>query len=224
MEAAKPIKSQEEIEKNEREEEIRKKEKFLLEKHLEGRKFDEEKIKKWSNSILEEMDEFLSTKYPSFGFGLFLFVSEPISYSANRQSVYIPKTDSSLTEVYKSNNIKASFRVFITKLKNEKFDVEKVNLDHLLKVNKIFNDSFEGRSFSDNKIDFYLENAINDINTYLLKFDELGHSFHQGFVFNNNENKFHFYYKFGKMRFFPYCASFSNESLLAHLFLFFVSN
>ena len=56
MEAAKPIKSQEEIEKNEREEEIRKKEKFLLEKHLEGRKFDEEKIKKWSNSILEEMN------------------------------------------------------------------------------------------------------------------------------------------------------------------------
>ena len=224
MEAAKPVKSQEEIEKSEREEVIRKKEKDLLEKHLEGRKFDEEKIKKWSNSILEEMEEFLSIKYPNFGFGLFLFVSEPISYRVYRRSIYVPKTDSSVTEVYKSNNIKASFRVFITKLKNQKFDIEKVNLDHLLKVNKIFNDSFEGRSFSDEKLDFYLENAIKDINTYLLKFDELGHSFNQGFAFNNAENKFHFYYKIGKMRFFPYCASYANESLLAHLFLFYVSN
>ena len=43
-----PVKSQNKIEKDEREEEIRKKEINILEKHLERRKYDEEKIKKWS--------------------------------------------------------------------------------------------------------------------------------------------------------------------------------
>ena len=223
MEAALPIKSKEEIEKEKREEEIKKKAKFLLEKHFEGRKYEEDKIKKWSNSILEDMNDFLTLNYPSFGFGIFLFVSEPISYYAKRQSVFAPKTDSSICEIYKAKYLRASLRVSITKLKNQKFDVENINLDHLLKVNQIYNDSFERRCY-DKNVEKYLENAVNDINTYLLKFDELGHSFHQGFVFKNNTNKISFFYKFGKMRFFPYCSSYANDSLLAHLFLFFVSN
>ena len=54
MEPAFPAKSKEESEKEEREKNIRKTEINLLEKHLEGRKFDEEKIKKRSNSILDQ--------------------------------------------------------------------------------------------------------------------------------------------------------------------------
>ena len=227
MEAASPVKvkSKDELEKEEREKEIGRKEKDLLEKYFDGRKYEEEKIKKWSNSILEEMSEFLSTKYPSFGSGCFLFVTEPsVNYSANRQSIYVQKTDSSVTEIYKSNTLRASLRVYITKLKNQKFDVENFNIDYLLKANKIFSDSFEGRAFSDKNLDKYIENAVTDINTYLLKFDELGHSFHQGFVFKNNSEKMQFFYKFGKMKYFPYCSSYSNDNLVAHLFLFFVSN
>ena len=225
MEAASPVKTKEEIEKEEREKEISKKEKDLLEKFYEGRKFEEEKIKKWSNSILEEMSEFLNEKYPSFGYGIFLFVTEPsVSYSASRQSIYVPKTDSSTTEIYKSNCIRASIRVYITKLKEKKFDVENINIEHLLKANQIFSDSFEGRAFSDKNLDKYVENAVNDINSYLLKFDELGHSFHQGFALKTNTEKVKFFYKFGKMKFFPYCSSYSNDNLLVHLFLFFVSN
>ena len=48
MEAPSPAKN----EKEEREREIGNKEKDLLEKYFEGRKYEEEKIKKWSNSIL----------------------------------------------------------------------------------------------------------------------------------------------------------------------------
>ena len=223
MEAA-PIKNKEEIEKGKREEEIKKKIKITLEKYFEGRKYEEDKIKKWSNAILEEMNDFLTSNYQSFGFGIFLFVTEPkTSYYADKRSIFVPKNDSNLCEIYKTNYIRASLRVYITKLKNQKFDVENLNLDHLLKVNKIFNDSFEGRSYEKN-VEKYLENAVSDINTYLLKFEELGHSFHQGYVFKNNTNKISFFYKFGKMRFFPYCSSYANDSLIAHLFLFFVSN
>ena len=225
MEAATPVKTIEETEKDKREKEIREKEKFLLEKYFEGRKYDDEKIKKWSNFVLEEMNEFLNSKYPLFGSGIFLFVSKaPISYCVDRQSIFVGKTDSSITEVFKNDNFKISLRVYITKLKKQKFNVENVQFEHIMKINKIFNDTFEGRSFSDNKLDKYLENAVNDINSYLLKFDELGHSFHQGFVFKNNTENINFYYKFGNMRFFPYCCSYANDSLLAHLFLFIVSN
>ena len=197
MYAPVPVKTKEQIEKEERENEIRIKEKNILEKYFEGRKYDEEKVKKWSNSILEEMSEFLSTKYPSFGFGIFLFVTEPsVNYSTYWQSICFPKNDSSVAEIYKSNDLRASLRVYITKLKSQKFDVENINIEHLLKVNQIFSDSFEGRAFSDNKLDKYIKTAINDINSYLLKFDDLGHSFHQGFVFKNNSEKTQFFYKF----------------------------
>ncbi len=42
-------------------------------------------------------------------------------------------------------------------------------------MNQIFNDSLEGKAFSDKKLDLYLENAVNDINSYLINFDDLGH-------------------------------------------------
>ncbi len=60
-----------------------------------------------------------------------------ISYYATKRAIIAPKTDSGITEIYKTNYIIASLRVYITKLKNQKFEVENISLDHLLKVNKI---------------------------------------------------------------------------------------
>ena len=70
----------------------------------------------------------------------------------------------SITEVFQPNYIKSSFIVFLTKLKNQKFNFENASLEHPLKVNQIFNDSFEYIAFSDKKSDLYLEIVANDIN------------------------------------------------------------
>ena len=69
-----PIHSKKEKKINEKE--IRKMEKILLEKHFEGRKYEEDKIKKWSDTIIEEMNEYLLTNYSSYGFSIFLFVED----------------------------------------------------------------------------------------------------------------------------------------------------
>ena len=99
---------------------------------------------------------------------------------------------------------------------------ENINIDYLLKINKIFNETLESKSFIDKKINSYLENAVNEINSYLIKFDDIGSSFQQGFLFKSKTKIIHFYYKFTNMKFIPYYASYANDSILAHLFLYFV--
>ena len=215
-----PIQSKNEKKINEKE--IRKMEKILLEKHFEGRKYTEDKIKKWSDNIIEEMNEYLLTNYSSYGFSIFLFVGGPISYYTSRQAIFDPNNDSSMTEKYETIYLNATLRVFIIKIRNLKCDFENINIDYLLKINKIFNETLESKSFIDKKINSYLENAVNEINSYLIKFDDIGSSFQQGFLFKSKTKNIHFYYKFTNMKFIPYYASYANDSILAHLFLFFV--
>ena len=45
--------------------------KDILEKHLDGRKLVMEKIEKWSETIINEIEDILKKKYREFGFGIF---------------------------------------------------------------------------------------------------------------------------------------------------------
>ena len=46
----------------------------LLDKYLDGREFILEKIEKWQNLILDELQEYLIKKYPKSKFILFCFI------------------------------------------------------------------------------------------------------------------------------------------------------
>ena len=45
--------------------------KNIQEKHLEGRKFDTQKIKKWAENIINDIEISLKKKYPEYGYGIF---------------------------------------------------------------------------------------------------------------------------------------------------------
>ena len=50
--------------------------KDILEKHLDGRKLDMEKIEKWGETIINDIENILKKKYPDFGFGIFFYISD----------------------------------------------------------------------------------------------------------------------------------------------------
>ena len=206
-----------------REKEISDLAKMLLKKNLDGRRFYEERIKNWSQAILDEMWNYLLEKYPKFGFGILVFIAEDHEYFTAGQAIFNRDLDSKIIEKYQSQNMSAILVVFFVKKRKRNIEILYIDPEHFFNINRIFAVSLEKREWSE-KYEKYLVNAVNDINTYLIKDISLGKSFLQGFVFRNNYVRMHANFKFGNVEFLPYITSYSNDAVIAYLFSFFINN
>ena len=206
-----------------REREISDLAKMLLKKNLDGRRFYEERIKNWSQAILDEMWNYLLEKYPKFGFGILVFIAEDHEYFTAGQAIFNRDLDSKIIEKYQSQNMSAILVVFFVKKRKRNIEILYIDPEHFFNINRIFAVSLEKREWSE-KYEKYLVNAVNDINTYLIKDISLGKSFLQGFVFRNNYVRMHANFKFGNVEFLPYITSYSNDAVIAYLFSFFLNN
>ena len=206
-----------------REKEISDLAKMLLKKNLDGRRFYEERIKNWSQAILDEMWNYLLEKYPKFGFGILVFIAEDHEYFTAGQAIFNRDLDSKIIEKYQSQNMSAILVVFFVKKRKRNIEILYIDPEHFFNINRIFAVSLEEREWSE-KYEKYLVNAVNDINTYLIKDISLGKSFLQGFVFRNNYVRMHANFKFGNVEFLPYITSYSNDAVIAYLFSFFLNN
>ena len=206
-----------------REKEISDLAKMLLKKNLDGRRFYEERIKNWSQAILDEMWTYLLEKYPKFGFGILVFIAEDHEYFTAGQAIFNRDLDSKIIEKYQSQNMSAILVVFFVKKRKRNIEILYIDPEHFFNINRIFAVSLEKREWSE-KYEKYLVNAVNDINTYLIKDISLGKSFLQGFVFRNNYVRMHANFKFGNVEFLPYITSYSNDAVIAYLFSFFLNN
>ena len=206
-----------------REKEISDLAKMLLKKNLDGRRFYEERIKNWSQAILDEMWNYLLEKYPKFGFGILVFIAEDHEYFTAGQAIFNRDLDSKIIEKYQSQNMSAILVVFFVKKRKRNIEILYIDPEHFFNINRIFAVSLEKREWSE-KYEKYLVNAVNDINTYLIKDISLGKSFLQGFVFRNNYVRMHANFKFGNVEFLPYITSYSNDAVIAYLFSFFLNN
>jgi hypothetical protein len=206
-----------------REKEISDLAKMLLKKNLDGRRFFEERIKNWSQAILDEMWNYLLEKYPKYGFGILVFIAEDHEYFTAGQAIFNRELDSKIIEKYQSQNMSAIIVVFFVKKRKRNIEILYIDPEHFFNINRLFAVSLEKREWSE-KYEKYLVNAVNDINSYLIKDISLGKSFLQGFVFKNNYVRMHANFKFGNVEFLPYITSYSNDQIIAYLFIFFVNN
>ena len=206
-----------------REKEISDLAKMLLKKNLDGRRFYEERIKNWSQAILDEMWNYLLEKYPKYGFGILVFIAEDHEYFTAGQAIFNRELDSKIIEKYQSQNMSAIIVVFFVKKRKRNIEILYIDPEHFFNINRLFAVSLEKREWSE-KYEKYLVNAVNDINSYLIKDISLGKSFLQGFVFKNNYVRMHANFKFGNVEFLPYITSYSNDAVIAYLFSFFLNN
>jgi len=197
--------------------------KMLLKKNLDGRRFYEERIKNWSQAILDEMWNYLLEKYPKYGFGILVFIAEEHDFFTAGQAIFNRDLDSKIIEKYQSQNMTAILVVFFVKKRKRNIEILYIDPEHFFNINRLFAVSLEKREWSE-KYEKYLVNAVNDINTYLIKDISLGKSFLQGFVFKNNYVRMHANFKFGNVEFLPYITSYSNDVAIAYLFSFFLNN
>ena len=220
---AKEEKPQEILNKEQREKEISDLAKMLLKKNFEGRRFVEEKIKKWSQSVLDEMWNYLTEKYPRYGFGILLFLTEELDFYTAGQAIFNRELDTKIVEVYKNQSMSAVIVIFFVKKRKRDIEILYIDPEHFFNINRIFGNALEKREWN-NKFEKYLVNAANDINTYIIKDYTLGKSFLQGFALKNDYIKIHGNFKFGNLEFLPYITSYSNDDIVAYLFIFFLNN
>ena len=216
-------KVEEPTEKQKREKELSDLAQALMKKNLDGRRYHEDKIKKWSQAILDEMHNYFLEKYPKYGFGILIFISEEPEFYTGGQTIFNRELDSKIVERYENNNLTAILVIFFIKKRKRNIELLYIDPEHFFNINRIFGDAFEERKFSE-KYEKYMVNVVNDINEYLIKDKSLGKSFHQGFALRNEQPRICANFKFGNLEFLPYITSYSNDEAIAHLFSFFVNN
>jgi len=199
--------------------------KDILEKHLDGRKLDMDKIEKWSETIINEIEDILKKKYPEFGYGIFFYISDKTSYVHSSISISYLDTDIDLIQEFNTNDFYSHIRIFA----NKKYSPinnfsQNISAKDIMKINKILMNSLEGRTFIYDKCLKYIENIVLDINKILLPRKIRPCSYHVGFINELPIKNIYFTYKFINLEYMPLFFSYSNDSLSLSLNLFIVNN
>ena len=89
--------------------------KKILEKYLEERKYNKDKVLKWKEMILEDLEQYLKNKYPGYGFIISIFISEPIAFRSHAYSIYRSDSDGGFLQSF-FGDIYSEIRIFFSKL------------------------------------------------------------------------------------------------------------
>ena len=197
-----------------------------LVKHLEGRTLNMDKIKSWGEMILNDLGNDLKIKYPDYCFGLFFSISDRTNYySSNSHSIMYTGTDKNIFEIYNTNDFNSEIRIFASKKYYPKPNFkENMPYNYLVRINKRFHDSLEGRTYIGDKIPNYCTNIVNDINNILLERENRPCSFHICFINRLPMKNIHIDIKFIDVDYMPFFFSYSNDSLSSNLYLFVLNN
>ena len=198
----------------------------IMAKHLEGRTLIKEKIKIWSDYIMEDVYNSLSKKYPQFGYGIFIFISSQTAYNSNARCVYFPKSDLHLVASFKNNNLYSSLRLCasIKKGKMKNFEDNRNDCEMIMKINNNIANSLENRKYEYEHIDEVIDNIIQDINKILLERKNIPCSYVTGYINKLPTNIINFNYNWFDFEFIPIIFVYSNASLICRVFLFLFSN
>ena len=199
--------------------------KNILEKHLDGRKLNMEKIKTWSEMIINDIGNILKQKYPEFGYGIFFYISDKTACNSSSKSIDYLKTDKNLLQIFNTNDFFSEIRIFANKKYNKrnKF-LNNISSEEIIKINKLLQNSLEGRSYIFEKCSNYITNIAQDINNILLARENRPCSTLIGFINQLPTKNLYFTYKFFDLEYMPLFFSYSNDSLSSNIYLFIVNN
>ena len=205
--------------------EIKEKCKNILEKYLEGRKLNKDKIKNWGDSIIEDIEQYLTEKYPYYGFGISFYISDITAFTSNANCIYFTSTDDYFVQPYNTKDFYSEIRVFANKI-HSKVDnfADNMPAEYMMKINQKLRDILENRTFVYDNCVKWIKNIVDDVNSVILKRPNRPCSYHIGFINALPTKNLYFTYKFIKLEYMPFFFSYSNDSLLNSLYLFVVNN
>ena len=215
----------EEFNKEELEKDMKEIAKSILIKHLDGRKYEKEKLPKWTELILQDISLDLRKKYPEYAYGIVFYISDKTNYVSSSKSVLYPKTDLNFLQVFNTSDFYSEVRVFANRKYNPRKDfAQNISPTEIMKINNTLKDILECRSYKSDKCNNYIENIVNDINSVLIERTNRPCSFHVCFINKLPVKNIYFNYTFVDLDYMPFFFSYSNDSLSCILYLFIVDN
>ena len=215
----------EEFNKEELENDMKEIAKSILIKHLDGRKYEKEKLPKWTELILHDISLELRKKYPEYAYGIVFYISDKTNYVSSSKSVLYPKTDLNFLQVFNTNDFYSEVRVFANRKYNPRKEfASNITPTEIMKINNKLKEILENKSYKSDMCNNYIENIVNDVNNILIERTNRPCSFHVCFINKVPVKDIYYNYLFYNLEYMPFYFSYVNDSLSCILYLFIVNN
>ena len=199
--------------------------KNILIKYLDGRKYEKDKLPKWSELILHSTSVELKKKYPEYAYGIFFYISEKTNYVSSSKSVLYLKTDLNFLQIFNTTDFYSELRVFANRKYTPRKDFnENMTSTDILKINNKLKEILENKTYKSDLCNNYIENIVNDVNNILIERTNRPCSYHVCFINKVPIKDIYFNYIFYNVEYMPFYFSYSNDSLSCILYLFIVNN
>ena len=205
----------EEFNKEELEKDMKEIAKSILIKHLDGRKYEKEKLPKWTELILQDISLDLRKKYPEYAYGIVFYISDKTNYVSSSKSVLYPKTDLNFLQVFNTSDFYSEVR---------KDFAQNITPTEIMKINNKLKEILENKSYKSDMCNNYIENIVNDVNNILIERTNRPCSFHVCFINKVPVKDIYYNYLFHNLEYMPFYFSYTNDSLSCILYLFIVNN
>ena len=215
----------EEFNKEELEKDMKEIAKSILIKHLDGRKYEKEKLPKWTELILQDISLDLRKKYPEYAYGIVFYISDKTNDVSSSKSVLYPKTDLNFLQVFNTSDFYSEVRVFANRKYNPRKDfAQNITPTEIMKINTKLKEILENKSYKSDMCNNYIENIVNDVNNILIERTNRPCSFHVCFINKVPVKDIYYNYLFHNLEYMPFYFSYTNDSLSCILYLFIVNN
>ena len=218
---------EEEVEFNKEEIEKEMKEicKSMLIKYLDGRKYEKDKLPKWTELILNDTSIELKKKHPEYGYGIIFYISDKTNYVSSSKSVLYPKTDLNFLQVFNTSDFYSELRVFANKKYGSKKDFgDNIAPCEIMKINNTLKQILENKNYKSDQCNNYIESIVNEINGILIERNNRPCSFHVCYINKLPLKDIYYNFTFVNLEYMPFYFSYSNDSLSCLLYLFIVNN
>ena len=213
------------IDKMEIENEMKEIAKNMLVKHLDGRKYEKEKIPKWSELILHDTSLELRKKYPEYAYGIIFYISDKTNYVSSAKSILYPRTDLNFLQIFNTPDFYSELRVFANRKNNPRQDFSSnITPTDIMKINNKLKEILENKTYKSELCNNYIENIVNDVNNILIERSNRPCSFHVCYINKFPIKDIYYDYLFCNVDYMPFYFSYGNDSLSCILYLFIVNN
>ena len=203
--------------------------KKILEKYLDERKYNKDKVEKWKNMIFQELEEFLKNKYPEYGFVISILISEPINFRSHGYNISYTDSDNSFIQSF-YGDIYSEIRILFIKLYSSKgLTNDKYNdifSDNIIMANKLISDILKNKQFNDYTTAYDIKNICQGFNNYLFEKIKINTPcfMNIGYIFKQPLKDLKYYYKIININYIPFMVSYTNESLFCLFVSFALDN
>ena len=168
MEAPKPALDSIPTQKNVMHDYLEENFKKILNKYLDDRTYNENKIKNWIKDILLDAKEFSKKAYPDYDIFIYCFIAQRnVDCNSVSNQILIIETDGGYLTDFKNDSIYCELRYFYFKHYQLDYSLDTFESDIILKANELMVKYLEDRKFNHDKNIGYINNIKNEYLDYI---------------------------------------------------------